>query len=79
MVETVPVERVKQIFPAGAPVQVHMIRSHPTDIYPGTKGEVMSVDDASVIHIRLNNGSTVTAQYGEDYVTRVFNIARRRK
>ena len=79
MVGTVPVERIKQIYPTGAQVEVVDIKSHPVDIYPGAKGEVMFVDDASVIHIRLRNGNTLTAQYGEDCVTRVFNIARKRK
>ena len=79
MVTQVSAERVKQLYPAGVPVEVHMIRSHPVDIYPGTKGEVMFVDDASAIHIRLRNGNTLTAQYGEDYVTRVFDLVRKRK
>ena len=79
MVTQVSAERVKQLYPAGVPVEVVDIKSHPVDIYPGAKGEVMFVDDASVIHIRLRNGNTLTAQYGEDYVTRVFNIARKRK
>lgn len=72
-------ERVKQLYPAGVPVQIVNIKSHPVDIYPGTRGEVMFVDDASVIHIRLRNGNTLTAQYGEDYVTRVFDVVRKRK
>ena len=38
MVTRVSAERVKQLYPAGVPVEVHMIRSHPVDIYPGGKG-----------------------------------------
>ena len=77
MVTQVTAERVKQLYPAGAQVEVVDIKSHPVDIYPGAKGEVMFVDDASVIHIRLRNGNTLTAQYGEDYVTIVFERKRK--
>lgn len=77
MVGTVPVERIKQIYPTGASVEVHSIKSHPVDIYPGAKGEVICVDDARMIHIRLNNGNTLTARYGEDYVTREFERKRK--
>ena len=79
MVKMITPERVKQIYPVGAPVEVVNIRSHPVDIYPGTKGEVMFVDDAKVIHIRLTNGNTLTAHFGEDHVTRILEPVRKRK
>lgn len=77
MVDQVSAEWVKQIYPKGAVVEVVMIKSHPTDILAGTRGEVICVDDAKVIHIRTSDGRTVTALYGEDYIKRI--IAERKR
>ena len=78
MAGQITAERVKQLYPQGAPVEVVAIKSHPEDIYPGTRGEVVYVDDNSVIHIRLNSGRILTAIYGVDYIKRIIDVRKRK-
>ena len=78
MVGQITAERVKQLYPEGAPVEVVSIKSHPEDIYPGTRGEVIYVDDSQGIHIRLNSGRILTALYGVDYIKRIIDERKRK-
>ena len=78
MVGQVTAERVKQLYPQGAPVEVVVINSQPEDICPGTRGEVIYVDDSQGMHIRLNSGRILTALYGEDYIKRIIDVRKRK-
>lgn len=38
---------------------------------PGLKGTVVAVDDIGTVHIAWDNGSSLGAAYGVDYIRRI--------
>jgi hypothetical protein len=61
------VERLRRTYPAGCRVElVHMDDPYNTKLVPGSKGTVVSVDDAGTIHVSWDCGSSLGVVFGED-------------
>ena len=61
------VERLRRTYPAGCRVElVHMDDPYNTKLGPGSKGTVVSVDDAGTIHVSWDCGSSLGVVFGED-------------
>ena len=64
------VERIREKYPTGCRVElVHMddLQAPPA----GTQGTVRGVDDIGSVMISWDNGSSLSAVYGEDVIRRV--------
>lgn len=60
-------ERLRKKYPAGTRVElVHMGDLYNTNLFPGVRGTVISVDDIGTIHVRWDCGSSLGVVYGED-------------
>lgn len=61
------VKRLRRTYPAGSRVElVHMDDPYNTKLVPGSKGTVVSVDDAGTIHVNWDCGSSLGVVFGED-------------
>lgn len=58
---------LREKFPAGARVElVRMDDPYNTTLVPGSRGNVLYVDDAGSIHVRWDCGSGLAVAYGVD-------------
>lgn len=64
--KTLSVEMIRHMFPEGC----NVVCDHMSDPYrpvpAGTKGTVSYVDDIGNIHVKWENGSSLSLIYGED-------------
>ena len=62
-------ETTKQQFPAGCKVRVNFVADGGYEYAQGATGTVQYVDDASQVHIALDNGRSVTVckGYGDSF------------
>lgn len=65
-------EELEKLFPKGARVRLVEMVDDPYPVPPGTEGIVVCVDDASQIHVRWANGSSLALIYGVDRFERIF-------
>ena len=65
------VERIKRDYPVGCTVELVHMNDPYTDIPPGTRGRVRSVDDCGTIFADWSTGSGLGIVYGEDSCRRV--------
>ena len=60
-------ERLRREYPAGARAElVHMNDPYNTQLFPGARGTVISVDDIGTVHVRWDCGSSLGVVCGED-------------
>lgn len=62
------VEIMKIVYPPGTRVEAILMGTASNRIAPGTKGTVESVDDAGTVHIRWDNGISLGACRGVDWI-----------
>lgn len=63
-------------YPVGCTVELLKMDDPYRKMPPGLKGTVTKVDDAGIIHVNWENGSTLGAVYGEDKVRRLYKNTR---
>lgn len=64
-------ESLKEAYPKGT--RVRLIQMDDLQAPPrGTKGTVISVDDAGSLLMKWDNGSSISVVYGEDVVEKAF-------
>jgi hypothetical protein len=65
-------ERLRAEYPEGCRVELTKMNDpYRTDLVPGCKGTVISVDDMGTIHVRWDIGSSLGVVYGEDACKRI--------
>lgn len=58
---------LREQYPEGARVElVHMDDPYNTKLFSGCRGTVRKVDDAGMIHVSWDGGSSLGVVYGED-------------
>lgn len=65
------VERIRAAYPAGCRVELIKMDDPWTNLRPGDTGTVTGVDDAGMIMMRWDRGSTLSLIPGEDEFRRV--------
>ena len=63
---------LREEYPAGTRVELIEMNDPYREMPPGLKGTVQLVDDAGGIQINWDNGSTLAAIHGFDYVVKVI-------
>ncbi len=63
-------KQLREIYPAGARVEVVSLCDPYRDMPADLKGTVLHVDDAGGIHVNWDNGSTLAALHGIDRIRR---------
>lgn len=59
---------LRAVYPAGARVElISMDDPYNTQLMPGVKGTVVSVDDIGTIHVQWDCGSSLGVVYGVDH------------
>lgn len=65
-------QRLREQYPAGTRVElVRMDDPYNTQLHPGCRGTVMSVDSIGTIHVQWDCGSSLGIVYGEDICRKV--------
>ncbi len=60
-------ERLRREYPVGCRVELTKMNDpYRTDLVPGCKGTVKSIDDTGTIHVRWDIGSSLGVIFGED-------------
>jgi len=54
------VERIRQQYPPGTEVELLAMPEDPHPVPPGTRGKVITVDDAGSLVMKWNNGSSLS-------------------
>lgn len=66
-----PIEMLKRAYPVGC--RVKLIEMDDAQAPPvGTLGTVQHVDDMGTVHVNWDNGSTLGAVHGVDYITKIM-------
>ena len=67
-------ENIRHQYPKGTRVElVKMDDPYNTELSPGSKGTVISVDDIGTIHIAWESGASLGVVYGEDICQKQSN------
>lgn len=64
------VERLRERYPIGSRIELHEMLDDPCPIEPGSKGELLYIDDGGVLHIKWDNGRGLGVVPGKD----VFSV-----
>ena len=56
-------EQLRKKYPVGTKLQLISMRNEKYPVLPGTVGEVTHIDDAGSIHMRWENGSSLSRPY----------------
>lgn len=68
-------ERLRREYPIGCRVELTKMNDpYRTDLVPGCKGTVRSVDDTGTIHVRWDIGSSLGVVFGEDACKRLDSV-----
>ena len=59
-------EEIRKEYPEGTRIQLSYMNDPYAPVEPGTRGTVVSVDDASTLHMKWDNGRTLGLIPGED-------------
>lgn len=62
---------LKERYPEGCRVELIEMNDSYREMPPGLQGTVTSVDDAGIVHVNWDNGSSLGVAYGEDSIKRV--------
>ncbi|MDD4688523.1 MAG: DUF4314 domain-containing protein [Eubacteriales bacterium] len=63
---------LRERFPKGTRVELlHMDDPYNTQLFPGSKGTVQSIDDLGTTHVSWDCGSSLGIVYGEDSCRKV--------
>lgn len=65
------VERIRQQYPPGTEVELLAMPEDPHPVLPGTRGEVIMVDDAGQLVMKWSNGSSLSLIPGVDQFCKV--------
>jgi len=65
------VTKLRNQYPPGTRVKLISMDDPYTNLKPGDRGFVTSVDDIGTVHIQWDNGSTLGAAYGADCITTI--------
>ena len=66
------IKRLKENYQAGCRVKlIHMNDPFNSRLFPGELGTVVCVDDVGTIHVKWDNGSTLSLIPGEDEWARI--------
>lgn len=59
---------LREIYPAGAKVELIEMHDPYREMPPGLRGEVTCVDDTGTVHVKWENGSSLGVVYGVDEI-----------